>query len=66
LKKFKMTSCNPVSTTMELGTKLSKYADGDQVDAGKYRSLIGSLRYLTNTRPDLMLSVGIASQYMPS
>jgi len=51
---------------MELGTKLSKYADGDQVDAGKYRSLIGSLRYLTNTRPDLMLSVGIASQYMPS
>jgi len=64
LKKFKMTSCNPVSTPMEPSTKLSKYADGDRVDASKYRSLIGSLRYLTNTIPDLMLSVGIASRYM--
>jgi len=64
LKKFKMTSCNPVSTPMEPGTKLSKYVDGDRVDASKYRSLIGSLKYLTNTRPDLMLSVGIASRYM--
>jgi len=57
-------SCNLVSTLMELGTKLSKYADGDRVDASKYRSLIGSLKYLTNTRQDLMLSVGIASRYM--
>jgi len=63
LKKFKMTSCNPVSTPMEPGTKLSKYADRDRVDASKYRSLIGSLRYFTNTRPYLMLSVGIASRY---
>jgi len=29
LKKFKMTSCNPVSTPMEPSIKLSKYADGD-------------------------------------
>ena len=64
LKKFKITSCNPVSTPMEPGIKLSKYADGDRVYASKYRSLIGSLRYLTNSRPDLMLSVGIASRYM--
>jgi len=64
LKKFKMTSCNSVSTPMEPGIKLSKYADGDRVDASKYRSLIRSLKYLTNTSPDLMLSVGIASQYM--
>ena len=64
LKKFKMTSCNPVSTPMEPSIKLSKYADGDWVDASKYRSLIGSLRYLTNIGPDLMLSIGITSQYM--
>jgi len=64
LKKFKMTSCNPVSTLMEPGTKVSKYADRDRVDASKYRSLIESLRYLTNTRPNLMLSVGITSRYM--
>jgi len=64
LKKFKMRSCNSVSTLMEPGTKLSKYADGDRVYASKYRSLIGSLRYLTNSRPDLMLTVGIVSWYM--
>ena len=56
--------CNPVSTPMEPGKNLSKYVDGDRVDASKYRSLIGSLRYLTNTKPDLMLSVGITSRYM--
>jgi len=64
LKKFKMTSCNPISTPMEPDTKLSKYVDGDRVYASKYRSLIGSLKYLTYTRPYLMLSIGIASRYM--
>ena len=49
---------------MESGTKLSKFDGGDQVDASKYRSLVGSLRYLTSTRPDLLLSVGIVSRYM--
>jgi len=64
LMKFKMTICSLVSTLMEPSTKLSKYVDGDRVDAGKYRSLIRSLRYLTNTRPNLKLSVGITSWYM--
>jgi len=64
LKKFKMVDCNPVSTPMELGTKLSKFDNGERADPGRYRSLIGSLRYLTSTRPDLMLSVGIASRFM--
>jgi len=49
---------------MELDTKLSKNGEGDRVDASKYQSLIGSLRYLTNTRPDLMLSVGITSRFI--
>jgi len=49
---------------MELGIKLSKYGEGDKVDATRYRSLVGSLRYLTNTRPNLMLSVGITSCFM--
>jgi len=64
LNKFKMTNCNSVSTPMEPGTKLSKFDGGDRVDASKYRSLVGSLRYLTSTRPDLLLSVGIVSWYM--
>lgn len=64
LKKSKMADCNPISTPMEPGAKLSKYDGGDQVDASKYRSLVGSLRYLTCTRPDLSLSVGVVSRFM--
>ncbi|XP_061364779.1 uncharacterized mitochondrial protein AtMg00810-like [Gastrolobium bilobum] len=64
LKRFKMTDCNPVSTPMEPGSKLSKYDGRDRVDASNYRSLVGCLRYLTCTRPDLSLSVGIVSRFM--
>ncbi|XP_050916450.1 secreted RxLR effector protein 161-like [Lathyrus oleraceus] len=59
-----MESCNPASTPMEPGTKLSKFDGGERVEAGKYRSLVGSLRYLTCTRPDILLSVGIVSRFM--
>jgi len=54
-----MTCCNPISILMEPGTKLSKFDGGERVDANKYQSLVGSLRYLTCSRPDLSLSVGV-------
>jgi len=63
LKQYKMENYNPVSIRMELGAKLSKYNEGERVDANKYRSLVGSLRYLTCTRLDLSLSVGIISLF---
>jgi hypothetical protein len=34
------------------------------VDATRYRSLVGSLRYVVNTRPDLAFSVGYMSRFM--
>jgi hypothetical protein len=49
---------------MENKLKLSKEDKSPPVDATKYRSIIGSLRYLVNTRPDLAYSVGIVSRYM--
>ncbi|XP_061357068.1 secreted RxLR effector protein 161-like [Gastrolobium bilobum] len=64
LEKFKMTDCNPVSTPMEPGLKLSKYDGRERVDPSYYRSLVGSLRYLRCTRTDLCLSVGIISRFM--
>ncbi|XP_061343382.1 uncharacterized mitochondrial protein AtMg00810-like [Gastrolobium bilobum] len=64
LKKYKMADCNQVSTPIEMGAKLSKFDGGERVDARKYRSFVGSLRYLTCTRPDLLLSVGIVSRFM--
>ena len=53
-------SCFP----MEPKTKLSKASNCPSVDSTLYKSIIGSLRYLVNTRPDLSYSVGVMSHYM--
>jgi hypothetical protein len=52
-----MKNYNPIATPMELGTKLSRYDEGEEVDVNLYRSLIGSLKYITCTRPDIMFVV---------
>ena len=64
LKKNKMANSNSVSTLMEQGTKLSRYDGGDRVDSTRYQSLVGSLRYLTCTRPDISYNVGVVSRFM--
>jgi len=37
---------------------------GTEKDVTRYRSIIGSLRYLVNTRPDIAYAVGVASRFM--
>ncbi|KAK2446248.1 putative mitochondrial protein [Trifolium repens] len=64
LKKFKMDDANPVSTPMECGIKLSKHDEGERVDPSLFKSLVGSLRYLTCTRSDILYAVGVVSRYM--
>jgi hypothetical protein len=66
LKKFKMNNCKHVSTPVECGIKLSKYEEGERVDPTIFKSLVGSLRYLTCTRPDILYGVGLVSHYMES
>jgi hypothetical protein len=60
----KMTYCNPTETPMEQRIKLTAAKKGTEKDETKYRSIIGSLRYLVNTRPDLSFSVGLVSRFM--
>lgn len=64
LKKFKMNDCNSISTPMECRVKLSKQDKGEEVDSIFFKSVAGSLRYLTCTRPDILYVVGLVSQYM--
>ena len=61
LKKFKMEESKPVSTPMVTGCKLSKDDKYLEVDDTIYRSMIGSLLYVTTTRPDVMQDVGLVS-----
>jgi hypothetical protein len=49
---------------MEERLKLSRDSMTEEVDATQYRRLVGSLRYLAHTRPDLAFSVGYVSRFM--
>ncbi|GJU62291.1 putative ribonuclease H-like domain-containing protein [Tanacetum coccineum] len=57
VKKFGFSSIRTTSTPMETNKSLTKDKDGEDVDVHLYRSMIGSLMYLTSSRPDIMFSV---------
>ena len=59
-----MFDCNPVNIPMEYGLRLSKFDEGEKEDPTLFKSLVGSLRYLTCTRPDILFVVGIVSRFM--
>jgi hypothetical protein len=56
LKKFKMDDSKPLSALMSMTTTLDADEDGEPVNQKEYR-MIGSLLYLTATRPDIQFSV---------
>lgn len=64
VEKARLEGCNPCSTPMEPRLKLSKESMASLVDATEYKSLVGSLRYLVNSRPDLAFAVGYVSRFM--
>lgn len=59
-----MADCNPVNNPIVPGTRLSKEEGGDEVEASLYKQMMGSLMYLTATRPDIMFSVCFLSRFM--
>ncbi|GJX31042.1 uncharacterized mitochondrial protein-like protein [Tanacetum coccineum] len=63
LKKFGFTEVKTASTSMETQNPLLKDKDGEEVDVHMYRSMIGSLMYLTSSRPDIMFSVCSCARY---
>ena len=64
LARFDMLHSNSVRNPMVPGTAFSKDDEGIPVDATRFKQAIGSLMYLTVTRPDLMFCVSLISRYM--
>jgi hypothetical protein len=64
LELGEMVGCNPAHTPMEEKLRLSRESKAEEVDSTHYRRLVGSLRYLVHTRPDLAFAVGYVSRFM--
>ncbi|GJS66135.1 retrovirus-related pol polyprotein from transposon TNT 1-94 [Tanacetum coccineum] len=63
LKKFGLEDSKPMKTPMSSDTKLMKDEECESVDSTKYRGMIGSLLYLTASRPDIMFSVCLCARF---
>jgi hypothetical protein len=66
MKKFNMAELKPVSTPMSFAASLGPDEDGELVDQREYMSMIGSLLYLTVTRPDIQFTVGLCAHFQVS
>ena len=64
LEKFKMIGCKIVHTPLVVNEKFQKEDGSGQADQTNYRSLVGSLLYLTATRPDIMYAASLLSRFM--
>jgi hypothetical protein len=64
LKRFRILNCKLAATPMTTGIKLNKYDEGSYVDPTLYKRLVGSLMYLTTTRPDIMFAVSLISRFL--
>ncbi|GJX34366.1 putative ribonuclease H-like domain-containing protein [Tanacetum coccineum] len=63
LKKFDLVNVKAAITPMETKVPLTKDEDAIDVDVHLYRSMIGSLMYLTASRPDIMYAVCVCSRF---
>ena len=63
LKKFGMENTKPLGTPMSSTCRLDKDESGKSIDQKLYRGMIGSLLYLTASRPDIMFSVCMCARY---
>ena len=64
LKRFNMQNSKAAVTPTVVGLKLTKEDSSKDFDPKLYKSIVGSLMYLTATRPDIMHAVSLISRFM--
>ena len=64
LDRAGMWNCNALKFPMDPKKSIGKDEGGKRVDTTQFKSMIGGLRYLVHTRPNIAYSVGIVSRYM--
>ncbi|GJR95295.1 retrovirus-related pol polyprotein from transposon TNT 1-94 [Tanacetum coccineum] len=63
LKKYGLETCDPVDTSMLEKSKLDEDPQAKAIDPTRYRGMIGTLMYLTSSRPDLVFAVCMCARY---
>ncbi|TLX69272.1 hypothetical protein E9993_23065, partial [Labilibacter sediminis] len=63
LKKYNMDNCSKAKVPISVSTKLSADPAGQSVDIKQYRGMIGSLLYLSASRPDIMFATCLCARY---
>ncbi|KAJ9544362.1 hypothetical protein OSB04_024069 [Centaurea solstitialis] len=63
LKKYDMSGCHSIGTPMATGNSIGPDHEGKNVDLRNYRSMVGSLMYLTASRPDIMFATCVCARY---
>ncbi|GKU94475.1 hypothetical protein SLEP1_g7971 [Rubroshorea leprosula] len=64
LDRFRMKNSNPVSTPIEPSLKLVRNPRGKEINSTLCKQIVGTLMYLTATRPDIMHAVSLINRYM--
>jgi hypothetical protein len=64
LKKFKMKDCAKMNTLVECEVKISKNNEGEKINSTTFKSLVGILKYLTSTCPDIIFGVELVSRFI--
>ena len=64
LFKFKMADCKASKFRYLSCIKLGEFGESPFVDSSLYKQLVGSLLYLTHSRPYLEYDVGVVERYM--
>jgi hypothetical protein len=63
LETYGLADCNSTKTPLPPGFTTSKDTRTETVDPKLFRSIIGKLMFLTNTRPDISFAVNLLSRY---